>query len=218
MQLNWSDFKTVLNARTVSPQCIVVGENYWIKLIDGAFEVECLIPTNPELSDTSEFLASYQANCNKALMPPVTITSQPIPPAFNAKTVTVNGSKKSLFKRHTGIQAQVYAAQPTNIFFTIPYNSCKMTGASIIGGEILDTIDLFVLDTDTNTYSQAPVNIVGPNFKLNQFGFNVNVAKDFFQNSSQYDADLYIGMKIKVVYSSKSDKTIGINIDLHEVK
>lgn len=218
MELSWSDFKLVVNTRSVSPQYLVVGANYWIKLIDGAFEVECLIPTDPEALETADFIANYQSNCNKSVLSQVSIQNQPTLPAFNSKIVTTNGVTKSLYKRHTGIQSQVYVATPTDIFFTIPYAQCKIVGASVIGGESLDSVNLYILDTDTNTYSQAPVGVVGPNYKLNQFGFNVNVSKDYFQNISQYDADLYIGMKIKITYISKSDKIVGINLDIHEVK
>lgn len=53
---------------------------------------------------------------------------------------------------------------------------------------------------------------------LNQFAFNWNLTKDFYTKKSEYDADLYQGFKIKIVYKSVSAKTIGVNFNFDEVK
>jgi hypothetical protein len=68
------------------------------------------------------------------------------------------------------------------------------------------------LDSSAGTYSGYP------NFKLNQFGFSANLGKDYYQQNTNYDADLYQGMQLKFTYNSKSAKTIGINFNLNEVK
>lgn len=46
----------------------------------------------------------------------------------------------------------------------------------------------------------------------------MNPAKDYYNHSSEYDADLYQGMQVRVAYVSISAKTIGINFILNEVK
>ena len=216
MQLLWNDFKAVVNARTVSPQYILVGPNYWIKLIDGAFQIECMIPADASAPDTVDFLANYQSLCNKAMtqsvavqsQPSVVISTQPAPAPFASKII---GTKK-LFKRVHGIQATLTASSNTDVIFVIPYAWAKITGLEVIGGETLDHINLFILDTSSGTYSTYP------NAPLNQFGFNVNSAKDYYNHSSEYDADLYQNMQIKVSYTSISAKTVGINFILNEVK
>jgi len=139
--------------------------------------------------------------------PSLTIQSQPAPAPFAAKTI---GTKK-LYKRVNGVQSAVIVGS-TDILFTVPYAWCKITGLELIGAETLDHVSLYILDSTTGTYSTIP------NYTLNQFGFNVNPAKDYYNHTSEYDADLYQNMQIKVSYTSISAKTVGINFILNEVK
>lgn len=127
--------------------------------------------------------------------------------AFAAKSI---GDKK-LYKREHGKTFQVQAGS-TDCIFTIPYPWVKITGIEIIGGEFGDTCDLMILDSASGTYSTIP------NYKLNQFGFDVNVAPGEYEEANQYEADIYQGMQIKIVYKSISAKTIAVNYNLHEVK
>jgi hypothetical protein len=138
----------------------------------------------------------------------VLISSQP---AFAAKTIEINGVVKKLYKRVHGIESSLQIGENT-IIFTIPYTWAKITGAALISGEFRDKANFYILDSTAGNYSGVP------NYVLNQFGFNVNIAKDQHKYESQYDADLYQGMQIKIVYNSISAKTIGINILLDEVK
>ena len=137
----------------------------------------------------------------------VAVQSAPAPAPFAAKVI---GTKK-LYKRVNGVQSAVVVGS-TDIIFTVPYAWCKITGLEIIGGELLDKISLYVLDSVTGAYSGSA------NAILNQFGFTVNTAKDYYNHSSEYDADLYQGMQIKVTYTSISAKTIGVNFILNEMK
>ena len=126
---------------------------------------------------------------------------------FATKTV---GAKK-LFKRAHGIQADLASGSNT-VIFTIPYAWAKLSGITIVGGELGDFTDLFILDSTGGTYSGVA------NYQLNKFGFATNVAKDYHEEKSNYDADLYLNMQIKISYTSMTAKTIGINFDLNEVK
>ena len=139
--------------------------------------------------------------------PSINIANQPAPAPFAAKTI---GTKK-LYKRVNGVQSAVIVGS-TDILFTVPYAWCKITGLELIGAETLDRVSLYILDSTTGTYSTIP------NYTLNQFGFNVNSAKDYYNHTSEYDADLYLNMQIKVSYTSISAKTIGVNFILNEVK
>lgn len=141
----------------------------------------------------------------------VQVQSQPLPSPFAAKTMSVNGATKKFYKREHGIQSSVITGANT-ILFTIPYPWVKITGLEVMGGELLDKCDIMILDSTTGTYSTIP------NYMLNQFGFAINVAKGLYEEQNAYDADLYQGMQIKLVYTSISDKTIGINFNLNEVK
>lgn len=67
MEITWDEIKTVIDDKGISPQYVVVGNNYWIKAIDGMFEVECLIPTDPTHVDTLDFEANYKPTANAIL-------------------------------------------------------------------------------------------------------------------------------------------------------
>lgn len=67
MELEWNDFKNVVDEREMSIQRVTVKDNYWLKAIDGFFSVECIIPTDEENPSTAEFLADYQDRVNKTI-------------------------------------------------------------------------------------------------------------------------------------------------------
>lgn len=121
--------------------------------------------------------------------------------------------QKKLFRRATGIQHTLIANQDNVIEFSIPYAWCKITTLEIIGLTEMMKIDLFITDSNLGRYTGVP------NYQLNQFGFNVNVAKELYKDHSEYDADLYMYMIIKVVIKNHTNltPTVGINFTLHEV-
>jgi len=135
----------------------------------------------------------------------IIVTSQP---PFSSKTLP---DGKKLYARTQGKEFTLVAGANT-LDFSIPYPTCKITGVEIINGELGDKVDLFILDDPSGTYSTIPNDI------LNQFGFDTNIAKDFYKKESHYDADLYINMNISITYYSQSAKNIYINYLLHEVK
>lgn len=204
---------------TYAGQGIIAGGSYTLQAID---EVN-MSNSDDLLADiiagkavinngTADIVGSAnQINYLKSSFQNVSILSQPAQNTFTSKTIIANGVSKSLFRRVTGVTSTL-AVGVNTILFTVPYNWTKITGAQMIGGEIGDTANFMVLDSATGAYYGTP------NAQLNQFGFNVNIAKDFFDSRSQFDADLYIGMQIKIVYTSISAKNIGINLILDEVK
>ena len=130
---------------------------------------------------------------------------------FDAKTIQTESGEKALFKRGHGIKSACVVGN-NEIIFVIPYAWVKITAIEVVNGSIGDTVSLYVLDTTIGNYSTIP------NFVLNQFAFDLNVAEKFYSKKSEYDADLYLGMQVKVVYNSIDSKTIGLNFDLNEVK
>lgn len=121
----------------------------------------------------------------------------------------VNG--KSLFKRVHGMQLLTVIGLNT-FEFNIPYNQCKITGIELIGASSCDIADLEVYDTPTGTISTIP------NYLLNQFGFTVNVAKDYYAHRSEFDSDLIKDMKIEVHLYAQAVGLVGLNLILNEVK
>jgi hypothetical protein len=200
MEVDWLEFKIFVDDTGCSIQYVKIKNNYWLKAIFGRFEIECYIPTNTNDANTMVFLGSYIASSNRL----TTIKTSP----FTSK-VTSEGKK--VYKREQGIQSEV-AIGENIIVFTIPYPWVKLTGVEVINGENLDTVDVSILDSATGDYSTIP------NHPLNQFGFKVNIADGIYACRSTFDADLYLGMQIRVVYTSQTVKKIGINFALNEVK
>ena len=134
----------------------------------------------------------------------ITVTNSP---AFADKTV----GDKSLYSRMAGKKYPVITGSNTCIY-TVPFAAMKFSGIEIINAEVGDEVDLYILDKASGTPYYA-LNLV-----LNQFGYEVYLAADYFRHESNYDADLFIDMQIKAVYESASEKDIYINYILHEVK
>lgn len=130
---------------------------------------------------------------------------------FDAKIIQTEAGEKSLFKRGHGVKKVCIVGENESIF-VIPYAWAKITAIEIINGSVGDSVSLYILDDTTGSYSTTP------NYILNRFAFDLNIAEKFYSRKSEYDADLYIGMQVKIVYTSVDIKTIGINFDLNEVK
>lgn len=200
MEVTWTIFKSFVSSRGLSIQWVDLNDTYWLKAFDNIFELSCkLYKLNEDSTEIVDFETNFKSAGNKS------ITTQSTP--FASKSI---GAKK-LFKRAVGISSSVSTGDNI-ILYTIPYAWVKITGMEIIGAEVGDVCSLLVLDSAAGTYSQVP------NYTLNQFGFTINLAKDYYEHKSEYDADLYLNMQIKIVYNSISTKTARINLILNEMK
>lgn len=137
---------------------------------------------------------------------PKVVTVQSIP-AFASKTI----GSKSLFKRVVGLQPSLSIGANT-VLWACNFPWVKFMAVEITNGEAGDTISLYVLDSVNGQLTTVP------NYQLNQFGFNANVAKDFYVHKSEFDADLYQNLQVKMAYTSVSTKNIGVNLVMNEVK
>lgn len=213
IKLNWADFKMNLTSRSGSIQYYTEGINYCIFFIDGQLEFSTKIEIDdPKNTDQIDFEDNYMSICNYQTKDSRTVAS-----AFASKTILKNGMIKSLFKRVHGVNLTIAPGTTGFIEFIVPYTQSKFTGANIFGGDLKDTVDFFVLDTDTNAYSGAP----GSYYILNQFGFDVEMPPGgVYENTSNYDADLYPGMTISCAFKNNgtSSKYISMNLWIHEVK
>ena len=203
MDINWSTFKAIVDSQSLAFRYVVVDNIYYLYVNDNNVVFTCTVPiTDPVNPDQYDFETNLKSKGNRS----VAIKTQPF-----ADKVLPNGKK--LFTRVHGISAQVSGA-PDNITFTVPYAACKLTGLEIIGGLTGDKVNLKILDSNTGTYTGVA------NQQLNQFGFDVNVAKDFYNRESSYDADLFLNMQVQIEYDSVATlpADVYINLILHEVK
>lgn len=66
MELNWANFKQVIDDRALAVQYARVGDNYYLKAIDGQFELDCLLTADSGNSDTADFEANYKPSGNQS--------------------------------------------------------------------------------------------------------------------------------------------------------
>lgn len=125
-------------------------------------------------------------------------TSLTLPDA--TKSLVIRSRIPTELKLSTTLGGQYITIKPHCV---LRLDGLEITGVEVVGASIGDTCDLEIWYGNT---------------KLNQFGFGVFLAKDFYSHHSEYDSDIPQGLKIKVVYHSVSEKTVGINLILNELK
>lgn len=141
----------------------------------------------------------------------VSVVNQIYQSAF-ADKITWEGTK--LFRRKHGSAWTSVAPNSSQIIsLTVPYNSAKINKAEILGCREGDSVNLCVHDSVNGDYTGVP------DYILSQFGFSVAMPDGFYVDKSEYDADLYIGMQIKVEYTNNSSETrnVAVNFTLHEL-
>jgi hypothetical protein len=207
IQLKYNEIKALIQEGNVEYKSVEALSKITIFAFDDQFNVYCEVYKNSD--EHIEYLATFASSESSKL-------KKDYSPAFNSKSLP-NGQK--LFKRvHGAGSVSIPAGQTGIIDFSVPYTHAKISGAEVFGGNHLDTIDLFILDTDTNTYSGAPIEY--PNYLLNQFAFDVNLSPSGqYLSNSNYDADLYQSMVISCAIKNNGTETkiISINFILHEV-
>jgi len=200
MILTWADFKSIVNQRKLQTYFVETENFYFINATFNQTYFECNL--KKYLSEPSQDQLDFEATLKLTANKPISDIN-----AFASKKF----GEKSLFKRLHGVQQSVVIG--ANIIdFEVPYNWAKITGLEVFESSACDKVNLSVHDTAAGTYSGTP------NFKLNQFGFDLNVAKDMYKYESAFDADLYMGMIIRLEYTAKAAKEICVNFDLTEVK
>jgi hypothetical protein len=206
VKLDWAAFKSFFITYSANPQYIEGSEKYYIFAFYGHLEVSCeLIKSPSDTTDLTDWETNYKPISNK-VVPTVTLSP------FAAKKIAVGGTVKNLFARNTGKRFSVSSGVTTECNYTATFPYVKMIGLECIGGEVGDYAELRVYDTASGTYSGVP------NALLNQFGYELNIAKDYYKRESPFDSDVYAGMVLKITYYSVSNKTIGINYLMNEVK
>jgi hypothetical protein len=170
-----------------------------------------VITTSPMTSDQEDAVKSIVYSLNSQPTQ-IVVQSQPPHSAFASKTIVINGVTKSLFKRFTGTSFPLSAGTNTCTWTQSAFPWVKFLGIEVIGAELGDTCDLYVLDTSTGTYSGHA------NYPLNQFAYGANLAPGYYRHVSEYDSDMYQNLQIKFIYNSVSAKMIYINFDMNEVK
>lgn len=204
IELNWQEFKQFVDSRNVGTHHVEMDTKYLLFAHDGVLSFRCDI--KKDTPEATEYEADYKNVANKKLGD--SVKNNP----FGAKVLP---DGKKLFRRKHGFKSSsVTAGSSGQIILVVPYIQCKINLIEFTSCREDVQVDFSVLDSTTGTYTTVP------NHLLNQFGFDVELPDGFYKDKSEYDADLYQGMQIKIVIknNSMSDFILRGNIVYHEVK
>lgn len=197
---SWEKFKSFVDSRDLSITWFEDDNKYSMVAVDGSLVIEYALVKNKG-EEQIDFESNYKDKGNRELGN----SNSP----FGNKSI----GTKNLFRRKHGMSKAVAANSTDTIIFSVPYNQAKITKAELVNCSAGDIVNLTVHDDTSGSYSTIP------NYKLNQFGFDVNMPDGMYVDESQYDADLYLGMVVKIEYTNNtgSQAIIGVNITLHEL-
>ncbi len=101
-----------------------------------------------------------------------------------------------------------------NFDLVIPYNTAKLNSLEIVWQPQGCTASFKVYDTPAGTISGTP------NLMLNQYGFDVGIAKDKHVEASEYEADTIKDMKLscEITCPTGFSGDICVNFILNETK
>jgi hypothetical protein len=209
IEVRWSIFRDFVNQKKAHMECIEANDTYYLYAFSGPMFITCALYKLEPSDDLTEFEASYKAACNKPRDTNGYTVQRPTP--FAGKMV----EDHKLFRRKHGTSISSPAGQTANLDVVIPYTRCKVNKAELIGCSMNDSVNLKVLDNAQGSISGTGI----PNVLLNQFGFNVRMPDGYYTDKSEYDADLYQGMIVRIEYTNNSANTvtISVNVTLHQM-
>jgi len=200
LDVNWTDFKAFVDGYAIAVQWVIALGQYNLIANHDRITLKCTIAIAlVSAGDQLDFETNYMAKGN--------IVQPMIPSPFGSKYL---GNKK-LYKRVIGVN-QLLIIGTTNIIYASTLAIAKMNAIEIINGQAGDTLNFYVLDTVAGTYTGTP------NSVIDQYGFASNVSKDYYAQKSEFDADIPLGVQLKIAYTSIGIKTVGVNFVMNELK
>lgn len=203
IETDWNGFKGYVNSSGLSIQMIEHSDCYEMYVPNDVLLFKHLMIKNADPNKTADQI-EFEENFKPSVNKPIYAQQSPF-----ASKVLSNGKK--FYKREHGIR-EVLVIGTKSIIFPITYNWVKLMAVEILHATDGDYADLSVLDSTTGTYSGTA------NLVLNKFGYEYNIAANYHRIESSFDCDLYVGMQIKLAYTSVAIKNIGINFDFSEIK
>lgn len=204
LEITWTELKSFLDDRNLSANYVEFPNIYIVTGVDHYLSFFCKIRKDSN-ADQVDFETNYKPTGNQNLK------GESVTYPFANKKLP---DGKSLFRRIHGIKLTTDGTSNSQkIIFTVPYNSAKITSTEIIGAELGDIIDFKILDTTSGTATGIP------NYMLNQFGFGVYPSKERYEQKSEYDADLFIGLQLEITLTPVDTlvRNVYFNLVLHEV-
>lgn len=199
VKIKWEEIYDIAATLEETNEVIAVEKKNYYKLYYREFTAEAAKQGN------DDFINNYL---------PLSNNPDKYLPPFKSKKIP--GGYK-LFRRKHGQKDTISDNSEKEIIFTCPYDQAKINKIEIIDAGNNDLLDLYVkspVDPDLASQYGFPADTV-----LNQFGFDVAVNGAFYQDESNYDADVFAGFQIVFKYKNQttSVKKVGFNLVYHEV-
>ena len=198
-ETDWTQIKNLVQTSSWVLSAVPDDGGHLVYASNGTMTYETYLSTGS--SDHTEML-TFNPNTG--------ISATELPP-FGSKKLP-NG--QSLFRRIHGLKLDLdTSGSDQKVTFTVPYGSAKITSTEIIGASLGDRIDFKVLDTASGTVTTVP------NYMLNQFGFDVYPSEGRYEQKSEYDADLFLGLQLEITVKPMDSvaRPVYFNLVLHEV-
>lgn len=193
MNLSWNDFKSIINQHGLTIFYFVVKFSNHVQL----FAERNGVRYDCRLDQQSDDFKNFENDYMKTAMVYSSQVSETAP--WNSKR-TKDG--KRIIRRKHGLGTHDVRIDQINVIdFEVPYDHCKIDELEIIGCQKFDMVSL---------------KSIGGVFDI-QVGFDMVLPANYYNDKSDYDADLYKGQTIRLEYKSETDKRVGFNITLHEL-
>ena len=194
MGLGWKDFKSTINKYQLKVYYYIAefSGNYHLFAERNGVRYECkLTPTNEDFID---FGTNYLAKAVEYK------SSVQVSQAWSSKRLPTG---QAVIRRKHGLgKHKTKKGETLTVDYKVPYNHCKIDELEIIGAKEFDEISL--------------ESIAG--LSSLKVGFDVVLPNGQYKDKSDYDADLYKDMIIRLTYLPETDGRVGFNIVLHELR
>lgn len=204
-RLNWTNFKTLCNSRSLRIQYIELDSYYTLRAFDQWFHLGCHLLKDGG-ADVIDFETNFKSTANQSLS-----DTQGFP---LIRTTAFSNTDNMRF-RGTGISKTISAGTTDNLDYKLPENRFLNGVQLIVKNHIFaDKIKFQVIDKD---------NILGfgTNVVLDEFATDWHLAEDT-QNQGQfivpYPALINANLYIRLVYISTgtTDVELACNLFLHK--
>lgn len=211
LKLPWAKFKSIVASKKLKVDFFDIDNVYWVFSSIGPVKIETSIAKNtPESEDQIDFEDNYVLVSNKQII------SSTIQYPFNDK-VLPTGQK--LFRRKHGNTLQIEQNETLAIDIEVGYGWAKLTDIEVTNCLCGDIADVVILDSESGIHQQSKgISPITPFLQLNQFGFDVAMCDNFYREDCHYDADLVLGMIVRILYQNNGPtRKVGFNVGIHEV-
>lgn len=208
MEIQWSEFKRIIDDRQLSVQWVIVNGNYWLKAVDGFFSVDCMLPLGTD-PDTVEFEEHYKPHGNKSPTAQVVTSREKNDKDMKlarARSVCAPGAVGHVFMKVPG---ELRLDPETGMPIEDPVNDRWINGGQLIvvGAQPGDWVELDVTANEELEQLMVLKTFTEDAGTRESNGWYVDPAQGFLKVTAQAPAHGYAGMFLHLTYHAVADGT-----------